>query len=174
MFHPALPIVNESRFQNELAESSDLIQVQALSQAIAALGALATSELSFAVEACYNKARDLLDICERQEDNATLANINALQTCILLSVYELKRPNFARAWMTLGRGIRLAKMMCLESAESDGRASEHQDLLSMPLAPGVDRAEVEERRRTFWQLYVLDGFASMRSNSTPVFDGRQV
>ena len=73
-----MPIINQSRVQAEMAQASYTIEVQVLSHAIGALGALAVPELAFAHEKCYNQARDLLDMCERQENGSTLININTL------------------------------------------------------------------------------------------------
>ncbi|KAI1381395.1 fungal-specific transcription factor domain-containing protein [Hypoxylon crocopeplum] len=171
VFHPVMPFINRMRLQSELAQSPDSIQLQALSHAVGALGALANVELTCALEACYNQARTLLEMCERQENGANLLDINTLQAYVLLSVYEFSQPNFARAWMTLGRAIQLAKIMCLDRnlpiVSSDAE-------LFFQLPQILDPALIEERRRTFWQLYILDSFAAMRTKSTPVFDGRQI
>lgn len=39
------------------------------------------------------------------------------EALILLALYEFKQPNFHRAWVTLGRAIRLAKMMGLDRVD---------------------------------------------------------
>ncbi|KAK3342081.1 fungal-specific transcription factor domain-containing protein [Lasiosphaeria hispida] len=172
-FHPAFPIINRTRFQKELDRGgAQSIQVQALSYAMATLGALATREHSYAFETCYNHARNLLDRCERQDNGSVLTNINTLQACALLCLYELKKPNFTRAWMTLGRAIRLAKIMCLDKTDADDPAeTSHRKLFLLP-PPALDPADMEERRRTFWLLYVLDGCAVMRSNTPSAFENQ--
>ncbi|KAI1780609.1 fungal-specific transcription factor domain-containing protein [Hypoxylon cercidicola] len=171
VFYPILPFINPVRFQAELVQCSDSIPLQALSHAIAALGALASGELSGALEACYNQARTLLELCERQENGAALVDINTLQTYVLLAVYEFRQPNFARAWMTLGRAMRLAKIMGLDKKNPQPAASLDQELF-ITLPPPTDIAQTEERRRTFWQIYILDTYAAMRTKSPPVFDGQ--
>ncbi|CAJ2505536.1 Uu.00g129300.m01.CDS01 [Anthostomella pinea] len=171
VFHPVTPIIDRSRFQAKLACEPVPIQTQALSLAMGTLGALATPELDFALDACYLQARNLLNQCEMQESDAPLADINTLQACILLSLYEF-RQNLSRAWITLGRAMRLGQIMCLDRTHAT-RNSAHPGPFT-PLPPVSDPGELEERRRAFWQLYILDGFASMRTNSTPTFDGREV
>ena len=164
-----MPIINRARFQSEIAQPAQTIEVQALSYAIAALAAFSTVEMRGLVDECYDQARNLLDICERQETGVSLQNINTLQTCVLLTLYEFKRPNFARAWMTLGRSIRLAKLMGLDHA--DGRASAAAQWgVHAPVPVPTDPADIEERRRTFWLLYIFDAFASVRTNSSPAFE----
>lgn len=172
VFYPILPFINPVRFHAELAQCPDSIPLQALSHAIAALGALASNELSGALEACYNQARTLLELCERQENGAALVDINTLQTYVLLGVYEFRQPNFARAWMTLGRAMRLAKIMGLDKKNPQHAVSLDQDLFITLPPPLLDPAQMEERRRTFWQIYILDTYAAMRTKSPPVFDGQ--
>lgn len=173
VFDSVMPIVNQSRFQAEMAQPSYTIEVHALSHAIGALGALTMPELAFAHEKCYNQARNLLDMCERQESGGTLININTLQTCVLLTFYEFRRTNFARAWMTLGRAIRLGKMMSLDRIDEASPKAEDSGL-RVPLPTASNPAELEERRRTFWLLYVFDAFAGIKTNSVPAINELEV
>ncbi|ORY69607.1 fungal-specific transcription factor domain-containing protein [Pseudomassariella vexata] len=175
VYHASMPIVNRSRVHRELEQRPESIEVQALAHAIGALGALAVPEPSFAVETCYNQARSLVDICERQEDGAVLSKTNPLQTCVLLCLYEFRRPNFARAWITLGRAIRLAKISRLDSLDeyTDPPGTMHSSCFGPP-SPVLNPADMEERRRTFWQLYILDGFAAMKTNLDPSFNEEQI
>ncbi|KAH7319621.1 hypothetical protein B0I35DRAFT_429421 [Stachybotrys elegans] len=176
IFDPVLPMVNRARFQLELAQDASAIDVQGLSFAVAALGALAAPEFAFAQERCYNQARELLDMCERQEKGGSLANINALQTCVLLTLYEFRRPNFARSWMTLGRAIRLCKMMGLDRLDAEaasGFPPQPWDVhLSLP--PVSSPSALEERRRTFWILYIFDASAAIRSGTETAFGPMQI
>jgi hypothetical protein len=164
-------MVDQIRFETELSQPSPTIQVQALSYAIAALGALSVPELHCHVSNCYQQSRNLLDLCEREETGESLSNINTLQACTLLTIYELKQPNFRRAWMSLGRTTRLAQMMGLDQA--DGRpASVMNPQWSGPSQPPTlyNSIKTEEMRRTFWVLYILDGFASIITQSGVAFD----
>ncbi|KAK0616595.1 fungal-specific transcription factor domain-containing protein [Immersiella caudata] len=174
VFHPILPIVNRARFQEELEAEPQSIQVQALSHAIATLGALVAPEDGYAFDACYHHARNLVESCERQDNGLVLADINTLQAYVLLGFYELRKPNLARAWMTLGRATRLARMMCPDGLDDPLGDASHRRLF---LLPPTDRppspADVEERRRTFWLLYLLDGSAAVRISISPTFDGPQ-
>lgn len=167
-----MPSVNRSRFQAELAKDPKSIHVQALSNAIATLGAIASPELVFALDACYGQARNLLDMCERRNGPA-LMNINTLQAYILIGMYESRHPDFALAWITLGRALRLSQIMCLDKGPPQSATEGHVGVFT-PLSPTFDPAEMEERHRTFWQLYILDGLASMRTSSAPTFDWRHV
>ncbi|KAI0476270.1 hypothetical protein GGR56DRAFT_462407 [Xylariaceae sp. FL0804] len=176
VYDPVLPMIDRTRFQAEVSQYSSSIEVCGLSQAVAALGALATPEFAFAQEQCYSQARELLDMCERQENGGTLANINTLQTCVLLMLYEFKRPNFARSWMTLGRAIRLCKMMGLDriDAELGNRPVLRPLGLQVDLPPASTPTTLEERRRTFWLLYIFDASAAIRSRASTSFDATQI
>jgi hypothetical protein len=165
-------MVNQSRFLAEIAEPSPPINVQALSYAIAALGALTSAEYSSARDECYNQARELLDLCERQDSGRMLVSINTLQTCVLLALYEFKSPNFVRLWITLGRAIRLCRMMGLDTLDA-GTSNTLPGPFELP--PATSPAEMEERRRTFWILYIFDVSAATRSPAArPAFDAGQV
>ncbi len=172
VFHPLMPIINRTRFESEILQASPPIEVQALHYAIGALGALTMPELQCYIGRCYDEARNLLDMCERQESSGSLTNINALQACALLTLYEFKRPNFARAWMTLGRAIRLVRIMGLHRGDGHNCVTAFWGQ-PMPLASPSSKADLEEWRRTFWLLYIFDSFANVKANLGSGFD-RQV
>ncbi|KAL7929930.1 fungal-specific transcription factor domain-containing protein [Trichoderma chlorosporum] len=170
VFHPIIPIINRSRFQQELSQPSLSIEVQALSYAIGTLAAFSVPELQYYVDHYYEQARNLIDVCERQESGESLHNINIMQACVVLTLYELKQPNFARAWLTLGRAIRLSKMMGLDNIETNSSMSAQWGLRKQLLHP-ISAADQEERRRVFWSLFIFDSFASLRVSTGPTFDG---
>ena len=166
---PMLAMIDHSRFEAEISQPSPSIQVQALSYALGALGAFLIPELHSHVKICYQQSRTLLDLCERQESGESLISINTLQACTLLTFYELKQPNVGRAWMSLGRAIRLAKMMGLDQVDGQLGMAAQWCPSTQPL-PLFDPAEAEERRRTFWILYILDAFANTSAKSDMAFN----
>lgn len=168
-----MPIINRSRFQTESAQNFPPIEVQVLSYAVACLGAVSVPGFNDYADKYYNHARHLLEVCEQQDNSGSLATVNALQAYVLLTLFEFKRPNFARAWMTLGRATRLAKIMGLEEVDSHCKKSEQWKGWGVPaqLPPASGPGDMEERRRTFWLLYTLDAFATLKINARPAFDG---
>lgn len=170
VFHPIIPIINRTRFQHEISQPSPSVEVQALSYAIGTLAAFSVPELRYYVDHYYEQVRNLLDICERQESGDSLGNINIMQAYVVLTFYELKHPNFARAWLTLGRAIKLSKMMGLDSVETDSSMSAQWGLRKQLIHP-ISPTDQEERRRVFWSLFVFDSFASLRVSDGPAFDG---
>ncbi|KAI0433932.1 fungal-specific transcription factor domain-containing protein [Xylaria sp. FL1042] len=142
---------------------------------IAALGALSTRDYSYTAEMCYNLSRNLLEKCERHDDSSNVINLSFWQSCVLLCLYEFRRPNSVRVWMTLGRAIRLTKILGLDGSEHDNNhAQAAGSSILLPLPPASSRVALEERRRTFWQVYLLDGYTAMRINSIPSLDGCQI
>ncbi|KAJ5715839.1 uncharacterized protein N7483_013020 [Penicillium malachiteum] len=136
-----------------------------------ALGALSSPETTEQAARIYQEARTMLDICERQESGESLTSINILQACALLTLYELKRPNQARAWMTLRRAIGLSKIMSLEQPEGPSNQPVEDWNLPTKLRPfASDSCEAEERRRSFWILYILDAISSLRINTRPTLE----
>ena len=162
-------MVDHALFEAEISQPSPSIQVRALSYAIGALGAFSVPELRCHVERCYQQSRILLDLCERQDTGEALTSINTVQACTLLTLYELKQPNFGRAWMSLGRAIRLGKMMGLDQADGHSGMAARWFPSTQPIPP-LSPAEAEERRRTFWVLYILDAFASTSKKGGIVFN----
>ncbi|GIC85926.1 fungal specific transcription factor domain-containing protein [Aspergillus udagawae] len=161
LFHSIMPLICRSRFEAEISEMSPSIEVQSLSFAIAVLGSFSVPELRCHVDRCYEQCRTLLDLCERQDTGESLASINTLQALALLTLYEFKQPNFARAWMTLGRAIRLAKMIGLDQVDSPPNAAMTAPWDQRPRLPPASCAVIaEERRRTFWVLYVFDSLST--------------
>lgn len=192
---PVFPMVHRRRFAEELNQTPGFVPAQALSLAMAGLGSLAreppfeeqhfdspssTTTIPIPADSFYTQARGLLDMCEREDNGAGLRSIDTLQACVLLGFYELQRPNLARTWMTLGRAIRLAKLMGLEQTDLDFNAFEAlgeadpRSGMCRSLRVCLPRSNcpfnAEEKRRTFWQMYVLDAFASMKTKFAPAVD----
>lgn len=191
-------MVHRRRFLDELNNTPAFVPTQALSLAMAGLGSLAreppferqkqqqfgtpssTTTATIPADSFYTQARGLLDMCEREDNGAGLSSIDTLQACILLGFYELQRPNLARTWMTLGRAIRLSKLMGLERTDLDFNAFEALGVadprsgMCRSLRVCLPRSNcpfnAEEKRRTFWQMYVLDAFASMKTKFAPAVD----
>ncbi|KAK3361325.1 hypothetical protein B0T24DRAFT_642968 [Lasiosphaeria ovina] len=171
LFHPFMPLVNKPRLEAELAQTPPSKGAQALSTAIATLAAFSDPSLRCHVDRHYDECRTLLDLCERQATDESLATINTLQALTVLALFEFKQPCFARAWMTLGRAIRLAKMMGLDRApaaaprrHNASAVGERWGAAKMQGCPPLDAAAAEERRRTFWVLYILEAFSTTQTD----------
>ncbi|RYP01289.1 hypothetical protein DL766_003773 [Monosporascus sp. MC13-8B] len=77
--------------------------------------------------------------------------------------------NFARAWMTLGRAIIMAKIMGLDRMDDHCSVRARWGLPTQLDLPS-DAAALEEKRRTFWLLYIFDTFANIKTKLDSAFD----
>lgn len=134
-----------------------------------ALAAFSVPELQDYASFYHEQARNLIDLCERQESGDSLENTNILQAYVILTLYELKQPNFARAYLTLGRAIKLVQILGLDNAKTDSGYARWG--LSKQSSHSISPTEQEEKRRVFWSLFIFDSFASLRSNICPTFTG---
>ena len=125
-------------------------------------GAFCSEKYGSVEEMCYQNARSLLEHAEMSSEGASFLTIESLQTCLLIAVYEIKRKYFTRAYISLGRALRLAQLMKCHLLDSDqavraaaikGSVGEWPLPQPIPLAAWL---EVEEKRRVFWVGFVLD------------------
>src|SRR5207248_11791651 len=89
-------------------------------------------------------------------------------THVLLACYEFKMLYFPRAWISTGKGVRLAQMMGLNRLDGAGLD------VKQCLPPPKDWTEREERRRTFWMAFCEDRYASIGTGWPMTIDERDV
>ncbi|KAI4118123.1 MAG: hypothetical protein LQ345_001762 [Seirophora villosa] len=172
--HYAVPIINQEKFLTSLNQPNIPPHVASLSYAIASLGASLMDGYAHVKDKCYQIARKNFEACEREEDGANLMTIEALQACILVTYYELRGKGFARAWMTLGRAIRLAQMMGLDRMDAPEASVAGTLKFQQTLAPAQSPLELEERRKAFWVLFIHDTYASVRSGTPVAIDESKI
>ena len=164
-----MPMINRDRFSLALNVSTTRPQLSALKYGVAMVGASVSEQYSDLEEKCYHLTRKYIEIAERQEDAANFVNLDALQACVLTIWYEFKGPGFARAWMNLGRAVRLAKMLGLHHMDRQNPVRVGSGLpvsgFQIPLPATEGPAEMEERRRTFWLLFIFEAYAWIRTGS---------
>ncbi len=128
------------------------------------MGATHCSQYEKFEHKCYTMSRSYLELCETSENECDIASLEVIQALILIFRYELaRRSNFTRAWITLGRAIRLGKLVNLHQVDNSSQGQSSVLDLQLYLSPAQDEATIEERRRTFWVLYTFDSYASTRT-----------
>jgi len=137
--------------------------MRSLNYAVALVGTTISPKYAHAQKTCYNIARKYVELCERDEDATDLASLNVFQALLFIIRYELTSKRFTRAWMTLGRAIRLANMLNLHQMDRVSASGNAGSDLQMRLPPTQDLASLEERRRSFWALYIFESYASART-----------
>ncbi|KAH8698996.1 fungal-specific transcription factor domain-containing protein [Talaromyces proteolyticus] len=170
--HPLMPMIDRNRSIAAFEDgTSQTPEVNCLIYAIAMVGAAISKDNDDLVSACHHHARRCLEDAEREYPGVRFLSIHALQAMLLITYHEFKRQDFARGWMSLGRALRLTKLMGLH--EMDMEASTYNSTagpaFQLPLQKATSLAEIEERRRTFWVAYILDAWACNRTNSSISF-----
>lgn len=133
-----------------------------------ALAASITPKYSFLEEHLYARARKYIQLDEMKGHGEHMVTIAHCQAWLLISLYEFKQMLFPRAWVSVGRGARLASMMCLNRLDGVGLDVKHC------IPPPRDWIEREERRRTFWIAFCHDRYASIGTGWPMMFDERDV
>lgn len=110
----------------------------------------------------YAMTRKLLEECEMIGDGVEFANLNIFQALLFLLRYEIMASQITRAWMTLGRAIRLASVLNLQKMDTRAAGRIVPGLhVELPLTD--DPVLLEERRRSFWCLFILETYVKTRS-----------
>ena len=123
---------------------------------------------------CYQKARSFMELTELEADDAKFMSIEALQASLLIALFELKCMFFARAWVSLGRAIRLAQMLRLHKMDQEDDLTVLGNLGGPPDILPADWSEMEEKRRAFWVAFILDRFSNIGTDWSMMIDESEV
>ncbi|GKT92704.1 transcription factor [Colletotrichum tofieldiae] len=169
-FSPALPIIAKASFYRRLAEYPDSTSTRCISYSVALLGTVVSEQYRHQWKSCYTLARQYVDACERDDMPDSLASISLLQALLCVTRFDIGRRNCARAYITLSRAVRLASMMQLEQMDQTGTGSNTgvPSAVRIELQTTHDLLDLEERRRCFWGLYILEGYASIHHGTSRV------
>lgn len=170
LVHATYPFVSRQRFASEEPAGLCPLPKQALKYAVALMGSTALPLHAHLCRPCYRLARKYMELCEQSDQEADLINLNTFQALLLVIRYEIMGKSLKKAWMTLGRAIRLSKMMQLEIFDTDRIARQSEapsPRLNTQEADGAEeKGETdtsEEWRKSFWALYMLESYASTRT-----------
>ena len=104
---------------------------------------------------CYHMARKYAEECEREEEEGNLASLNLFQALLFIIRHEIRGRRPLRAWVTIGRAIRLSRILGLHQMDCGTLPGNELSELRSHLAPTDDELLLEERRRSFWALYMV-------------------
>lgn len=128
-----------------------------LQHAMWTLASSLSTQLQHIQESLYDCTRHALTSLESNDNNAEFADLDHVQARVLLLIYEFMRTNHQRAWISAGRCIRLVQLMRLYEVDSVENVKRQHNA-----ADPEDWIRIEEKRRTFWMVYSLDRFISIR------------
>ncbi|KAJ9652265.1 hypothetical protein H2198_008475 [Neophaeococcomyces mojaviensis] len=152
--HPCMPFVHPAKHNYPQFVGLNDQPPLCLEYAMWSLAASRSPKYEDRAQAYYRNARLHLEHDEMQDGGLGITTLAHLQAWILVTCFECENATPARAWMSNRRSIALSNMLGLHQQDSpkDGKYK--------MLKPPVDTAEAEERRRTFWYLYICDRWAS--------------
>ncbi|KAF2088922.1 hypothetical protein K490DRAFT_38482 [Saccharata proteae CBS 121410] len=166
--HPTFPMIHRPRFLAAMNLAPHMRPPICLRYIMWCFAASQTEKYSALQEHFYYRARKYAQQDEMKgfgEHTLTLAHC---QAWVLIASYEFKCMYFPRAWLSVGRAVRLSQMMSLNKV--DGVALD----VKQCLPPPKDWTEREERRRTWWMCYNIDRYASIGTGWPMTIDERDI
>ncbi|KAI4641592.1 hypothetical protein J4E93_007689 [Alternaria ventricosa] len=166
--HLTLPVIHRPRFMAALNLSPQARPPVCLRYIMWTLAASITDKYEALQEHFYQRARKYAQMDEMRGHGESTITLAHCQTWVLMATYEFRQMYFPRAWMSSGRGTRLAQMMQLHRLDGVGLD------VKQCLAPPKDWTEREERRRTFWLTFCIDRYASIGTGWPMTYDEKDI
>jgi hypothetical protein len=163
-----MPIIHRPRFMAALNLAPHMRPPVCLRYIIWTLAASITDKYDALHEHFYQRARKYAQADEMKGHGESTITLAHCQTWVLVATYEFRQMYFPRAWLSAGRGARLAQMMQLHRLDGVGLD------VKQCLAPPKDWTEREERRRTFWLTFCIDRYASIGTGWPMTYDEKDV
>lgn len=166
--HPSLPMIHKPRFLSSMDLAPHMRPAVCLRYAMWTHACMVSAKYSAYTEHFYARARKYAEMDEMRGHGEGIITVSHAQAWTLIGTYEFKVMYFPRAWMSVGRGSRLAQMMGLHRQDRVGLD------VKQTLPPPRDWTDREERRRTFWMAYCQDRYASIGTGWPMTFDEQDV
>jgi hypothetical protein len=152
--HPWVPMIHQTRFLRRFADHAEKKQLLVILHAIT----IAASKFvpgGWAPTREHQRIRSWV-LCTAM-DCLSLENLQAL---IILAFHDIGSGNAAKAWSIVGSLTRTVEYTQLAQEQEDG---EHRPFCQpyASLQHTDDWTEIEERRRVFWNVFLLDRFCSV-------------
>ena len=150
--HPWIPMVHQGRFFQRLADERQRDQL------IVLLHSMVLAASKFVPDAVMHiRATTRSWVVCNAMNSLSLENLQAL---IILAFNDVGDGNAEKAWSVIGSMTRTIEYTQLAQEQEEGE----QRPFSQPYAPlhyTADWTEVEERRRVFWNVFLLDRLCSV-------------
>lgn len=161
-------MIHKARFLSSMDLAPHMRPAVSLRYAMWTHACMVSSKYSAYTEHFYARARKYAEMDEMRGHGEGIITVSHAQAWTLIGTYEFKVMYFPRAWMSVGRGARLAQMMGLHRQDRVGLD------VKQTLPPPRDWTDREERRRTFWMAYCQDRYASIGTGWPMTFDEQDV
>ena len=153
-YHPTMPMMHRLRYYASLDRAPHMRPPVSLRYAMWAMAASLSEKYASLESILYERARKYIQEAEMKGHGETFVSVYYVQAWSLIATYEASKTLFSRAWLSVGRAVRLAQMLGLHRLDGDDVGSKNI------LQPPIDWIEREERRRTFWAVFYNDRWAS--------------
>ncbi|KAI1379515.1 fungal-specific transcription factor domain-containing protein [Hypoxylon crocopeplum] len=138
-----LPMIQQYRYFKRSRPAPTSPSHTCLQYAMWTIASALSSQFHHLRDALYHDTLERLGHSPAEDDASRLEHA---QAWIIIAVYEFMQAPFQRAWISVGRAIRLVQLM---------RLNEIDKVADIEVDHGVF-IEKEERRRTFWMAFCLD------------------
>lgn len=151
--HPWIPMIHQTRFLQRFHDETERNQLLVILHAMI----IASSKFvpgAWALTRAMQHARHW--VVYTAMDRMSLESLQAL---IILAFNDIGSGNAAKAWSIIGSLTRTVEYTQLAQEQEDG---EHRPFCQpyASLRQTDDWTEIEERRRVFWNVFLLDRFCS--------------
>ncbi|KAF4987102.1 hypothetical protein FDECE_15585 [Fusarium decemcellulare] len=160
------PMIHEANYIASLYKPAHMQPPMCLQYAVLAAGASASSTFTHLAEAFYERARQYLQANEMKNDSDQIS-LAHVQAWVLVSHFEAHHLWFSRASMSIARAIRLGQILGLHRLDGTNVAG-------LTLPPATDFGEEEERRKTFWVMFITDRITSSTGGWPVLMDARSI
>jgi hypothetical protein len=152
--HPWIPMIHQARFLDRFANETEREQLLIVLHSMI----IAASKY---VPSAWELAHT---VASRRKWVVYMAmnclSVESLQSLIILAFDDIGNGRAAQAWSIIGSLTRTVEYAQLAQEHEDGA---YRPLCQpyTPLPPTEDWTELEERRRVFWTVFLLDRFSSV-------------
>jgi hypothetical protein len=168
--YPYIPCIHPARFlaKARLPFASNLRPPPCLIYAMWAMAASTSETYKPVQDIFYQRARKYAEQDEMRSFGEQVCTVGHIQAWVLICLYESFNMYLVRGFLSIRKAAALILAAGLHKLDGVGLAT------TMFLSPAEDWTDLEERRRTFWAIFMHDRFLSAGSGFTPAFDEQDV
>ena len=168
--NPYVRAIHKERFLAgiSLPSHSSLHPPICLFYAMWALASSVSEKYAIFQDYFYQLARKHVQVDELEGRGETMLTISHTQMWCLTAIYEQMTNMVFKGYLSSRKAAALCIVLGLHKLDGVGLTSSHVQ------APSNDWIELEQRRRTFWMVFIQDKFLSTASGFPVAIDERDV
>lgn len=161
--HPWIPMLHVRLFRQRLADDRERVRLTTILHAIVSLCARYSSDvrLGNAEQKSRNAKKSKQTVLLRSMESFSVENLQALIICAFDTLGSGRGPS---AWSIVGSMTRTVEQLQLSVEEDDQPTAASAKVMIKRMAflpPARSWSEREERRRVFWNIFLMDRFCSI-------------